>query len=92
MISCGPALNTLIYYLKTNQLIGRIIPRKLTKGVPRGSVLGSTLLTIYTIELSWILKKHNVQFKLYADDTQFYFAIETVQDTTNKIRRNNDRY
>ena len=59
--------------------------RKLTKGVPQGSVLGPTLLTIYTIELSWILKKHNVTFKFYADDTQFYFSITTIQSTKSKI-------
>ena len=60
--------------------------RKLTKGVPQGSVLGLTLITIYTIELSWILKKkHNVTFKLYADDTHFYFSITTIQSTMSKI-------
>ena len=59
--------------------------RKLTKGVPQGSVLCPTLFTIYTIELSWILKKYNVTFKLYADDTQFYFSITTIQSTTSKI-------
>ena len=43
------------------------------------------LPTIYTIELSWILKKHNVNFKLYADDTQFYFSFTTIQGTMSKI-------
>ena len=60
--------------------------RKLTKGVPHES--GPTLFTIYTIELSWILKKHNVTFKLYANDTQFYFSISllyTIQSTMSKI-------
>ena len=44
-----------------------------------------TLFTIYIIELSWILKKHNVTFKLYAYDTHFYFSITTIQSTMRKI-------
>ena len=59
--------------------------RKLTKGVPQGSALCPTLFTIYTIELSYILKIHNVSFKLYADDTQFYFSVTTIQGTMSKI-------
>ena len=57
----------------------------LTKGVPQGSILGPTLFNIYTIELSWILKKHDVKFKLYADDTQFYFAVTSAEEAKNKI-------
>ena len=48
--------------------------------------MGPALFTIYTIELSWILKKHNVNFKLYGDDTQFYFSITTIQSTMSKIK------
>ena len=49
--------------------------------------MGPTLFIIYTIELSCILKKHNVTFKLYADDTQFYFSITTIQSTKSKIEK-----
>ena len=43
------------------------------------------MFTIYTIELSWTLEKHNVTIKFYADDTQFYFSIITIQSTKSKI-------
>ena len=49
--------------------------------------MGPTLFTTYTIELSWILKKHNVTFKLYADDKQLYFSVTTIQSTTSKIEK-----
>ena len=61
--------------------------RRLNMGVPQGSVLGPILFNIYTTELSRILEKHNVEFKLYADDTQFYFSVTDTQDILNKVDR-----
>ena len=43
-----------------------------------------TVFSIYTIELANILRKHNVNFNLYADDTQFYFPIDTIEVATKK--------
>ena len=49
--------------------------------------MGPVLFSIYTIELAWILKQHSVKFKMFADDTQFYFIINTVEDTISALNR-----
>ncbi len=49
-------------------------------------VLGPVLFCIYTIELSFILEKHNVGFKLFADDTQFYMALDNIDNTEGKMK------
>ena len=57
----------------------------LTRGVPQGNVLGPILFCIYTISLSSILQQHGVRLKLFADDTQFYFSITDIENTSAKI-------
>lgn len=52
---------------------------QLEYGLPQGSVIGPSSFSIYTLPLGEILRKHDLQYHCYADDTQIYESVEPVQ-------------
>ena len=86
----GQALSWFNSYLshRTQRVsVGNVISDSLELdfGVPQGSVLAPTLYSLYTKPISDIIRKFDLSYHSYADDTQLYISIENHSNMDNLL-------
>ena len=59
-------------------------PLELLQGVPQGYVLGPVLFTLYTGPIEQIVRRHRLDFHLFADDSQRYVSFN-IKDTNDGL-------
>lgn len=87
----GSALNWYKSYLMGREqkvvIAGTVSETKPSKyGMPQGSVLGPKKYCTYTKPVGSIIKAHNIDYHIYADDTQLYIALKPGK-TENAVRQ-----
>ena len=58
-------------------------------GMPQGYVLGPMKFCLYLLSLCAILKKHNIGYHIYTDDTQLYIWSNSKEPLTSLPKLNN---
>ena len=61
---------------------GQSTIRTLRSGVPQGSTMGPMLFSLYIAPIGDLLRSLDIDFHLYADDTQLYVTFNQIIQTT----------
>ena len=77
----GKALTWIRSYLQNRSFRVRVgdsesIPHDLKFGVPQGSVVGPLFFTLYTADIGAIIRRHNINYHIYADEVQLYNSFD----------------